>query len=115
MFRTVGVLRDNDFPCCPLAVVRWSVKARAGKWQLAQLVLLLPERRGSKKSCFPSVTLAAVVGLSLGVGTERGRWAKRGLREVVSGSRPCAVGDISWLEKQLQATRMRQGQRRRGR
>ena len=109
------MLRDNDFPCCPLAVARWSVKARAGKWQLAQLVLLSPERRGSKKSCFPRSTLAAVVGLFLGAGTERGRRARRGFREAFSGCRPCAVGDISWLEKQLQATRMRQGQRRRGR
>ena len=50
-----------------------SAKAFSGMWQVAQLVLLLPESLGSKNNFFPSSTLAGVVGLSPGDSTFRGK------------------------------------------
>ena len=52
---------------------RPSVKARAGRWQLAHECRPVPDRRGSANSCAPSAIFSGVSGLSAGAGGVSGR------------------------------------------
>src|SRR5207302_3012540 len=46
-----------------------SLSPLAALWQLAQAIVLFPDRRRSKKSSLPRATLSGVWGLSAGIGT----------------------------------------------
>ena len=67
----------SRFPPDPGAATSPSVNALSGRWHEAQLNLLSPERRGSKKSILPRATRAGVVALSAGAGTNAGKRASR--------------------------------------
>src|SRR5258708_6011844 len=68
VFTMVGVARFKVVIPLPIAVGRPSDHPMAGLWQVAQLIQLDPESRGSKKSILPSSTRAGVTELLAGAG-----------------------------------------------
>ena len=56
-------------PLAPMLRGRPSVRPVPARWQVAQAMVLPPDRRGSKKSSLPSATFSGVWGLSAGTGT----------------------------------------------
>src|SRR5579859_4577467 len=67
-----GVFRPRARMPSPTPVGKPSDQPSDGLWQLAQLIQLEPERRGSKKSILPSSTRSGVGKFSGGAGISEG-------------------------------------------
>jgi hypothetical protein len=69
----VGAPRRNGFMPCPTLFAKPSAQPKPGLWQVAQLIQLEPDRRGSKNNTLPNSARAGVSTLSAGAGAVAGR------------------------------------------
>src|SRR5262245_50383439 len=73
VLRTDGACRPTFSFAAPTGRSTGTSYPKDGLWQLAQLIFFAPERRGSKKSFFPSVASCGEYGALVGKGIAVGR------------------------------------------